>query len=46
MTNLSKKIVEKSLKFEDLQICNMPKHYFMGGKPDPSVPGLKLSILP
>ena len=37
--------LETNLKIEDIQICNIPKDYFVGRKPDPSSPFLEMTIL-
>jgi len=31
---------------EDIQICNLPKSYFLGKKPKPNSSSLEVSILP
>lgn len=36
---------EKSLLVEDLQICNTPREYFFGNKPNPASEFLELSLL-
>lgn len=33
------------MQIEDLQICNTPKEYFFGNKPNPMSDTLELSIL-
>ena len=37
--------VEKNLKVEDISICNIPRDYFFGKKPNPSASPLEITIL-
>lgn len=33
------------MKVDDIQICNAPREYFIGKKPNPSKPYLELTVL-